>query len=998
MPRRRLRGRLPRDASARIAELAIAIDAQRAKTARRLFGTTLDGESLALAMLLSASAPTLAPSRKSDFEALASFAESGWTSARSRDDLKPLLAGRIATEGDPFPSTLRRFARAERMRIALRELLPVALGGADADVTAPELAALADVTIDAALDEAREWASARYGPPITEQGPSTFVVLGMGKLGGDELNPGSDVDLIYFYDTDEGEARRSATETTSLHEYWSRVGRRLTSTLEDVTEDGFVWRVDLRLRPEGGGGPLVNSVAAAERYYEAFGRSWERAAMLRARPVAGDLALGESLLGALATFVWQRRIDPSIASDMFGLVARGRVELAKNDARDLKLGEGGIREAEFFVQTLQLIWGGRDPSLRARGTLVALARLEAKGFVTTREAAEIGDAYLALRRVEHAVQTMSGIQTHTLPRSPDELGRLARALGHANAGELEARLDHHRSIVAERFRSLLPEDQALPNDRLGEVLAAIDSREVARLTKALHSVAPPTSDGETIERLAASLAALAQRADDLLGTRTRDAFPGLAEVLIESILDAADAVQAARYVRIFFARLRHPAVYVRLVARDPPALRRLVAIVGASAFVGDALLNNPDIGDRILFSREVVTTVAAVDEVRAAALVAPKPDEDPDEAMIGALRHAKTRATIEVALGLLAGELSIREVSATLAAVAIASLEVAIRRATGDDAMAVRGFAILALGKLGGDELSFGSDLDVLFLYEPGAAPAESDALAHFTRKARKVITFISAFHGAGPGYELDTRLRPSGNQGLLVTSLDAFARYHGFETAASDAARIPAQAAVWERMAVTRARAVAGDIEIGERAIAIAQRGVESAPPIDAGAVEEIRRIRQRVEREASLERRGTRDLKLGRGGLLDIEFVVQLLTLRAARDLGHERAPFGQDTSLALVTLEALDLLSAEHGETLANAYRFLRRLEAMIRVVRADASHVLEERSPTIRALGRRMGIRVADDAGEAEALVAKYIETTEDVRRVYEEVLGGGAPPH
>ena len=331
-----------------------------------------------------------------------------------------------------------------------------------------------------------------------------------------------------------------------------------------------------------------------------------------------------------------------------------------------------------------------------------------------------------------------------------------------------------------------------------------------------------------------------------------------------------------------------------------------------------------------------------------------------------------------------------------LSAVADASLEVATRRALRCEGREVSGLSVVAMGKLGGQEIGFGSDLDVLFLYDPALAPEGIDATQYFTRCARKVIALVTSLHGAGPGYELDVRLRPSGNQGLLVTSLEAFARHHGFASPEADAPRIGSSTPVWERMALTRARAAAGDPVLGARAVELAHRASFEGD-YDRTAERELHRIRLRVENESSLERRGAHDLKLGKGGLLDIEFVVQLLQIRAAGLMGIEKAPRVADTTLALVALEASDLLSADDAETLLGAYRFLRQLELRIRVVRADGSHVLEEDPRALRPLARRMGILGRPDASAGDLLLGRYLEVTRAVRVVYEKVFLGDDRP-
>lgn len=909
---------------------------------------------------------------------------------RSRRAYLDLARGAVGDVEDEarVRAQLRVFARRERLRIALREILPRAMHGADVDVTSRELAMLADATIEVALEEARAWARRRYGDPVGPDGAeSRFVVLGMGKLGGEELNAGSDVDLIYFYDSDEGAVwpRGSRTSPTvdaapasmTLHEYWQRVARRLTATIEDVTEEGYVWRVDLRLRPEGGSGPLVNSLAAAERYYESFGRLWERAAMLRARPVAGSLALGDDLLGRLSPFVWRKRIDPSVATELVHLVRRARAELSNDPDRDLKLGAGGIREAEFFVQALQLVWGGKDASLRARPTLVALARLESKGLCTVGEAADISDGYLVLRRAEHAVQIGSGVQTHELPLGEDRV-RIARILGFVTAEGLTSFLDEHRGRIARRFASLLPEGEDVVS-KWSEVLGALELGETNALAERLRKITPASSD-DLILAMAGNLLDLGKHPDSVLGVRTRETYPGLADTLLDALFEAADPFQAARYLRVFFERVRQVAVYVRLLFSDPAALRRMMNVVGASAFIGDALCNNPELGDMILFSRGAPSEDAARHEVLACLHAPVPPEEDPEEAFVGALRLAKTRLTLEVALGDVSGEWGVREVNRALTAIADASLEAATRRALGTDAP--KGLSVVAMGKLGGREISYGSDLDVIFVFDPAAAPDPSDAAAFFTRAARKIIRYISTFHGAGPGYELDTRLRPSGNQGLLVTSLDAFARYH-------EGAATSRRAAVWEKMALVRARPAAGDAELGARVLDVARAAAFGDPPDPAAAAAEMARIRARVEREAGQEKNGVYDLKLGRGALLDIEFIVQFLQIGNGPRLPASATT--AETPRAIEELAAAGVLDADRARVLADAYTFLRRLELRVRVQRGDASHVLDTRSPVMGPLARRMGMRDHPARSASEALTVRYQELTTAVRAVFDDVF-------
>ncbi len=796
---------------------------------------------------------------------------------------------------------LRIFARRERLRVAARELLPHA--GSDIDVTSRELSELANVSIELALTEALAWADARFGLPLAFASPGAarapsrcgFVVLGMGKLGGNELNCGSDVDLLLLYETDDGRVVKDGNETdATLHEYFTRVSQRLTATLSDVTEDGFVWRVDLRLRPEGARGPLVNSLAAAERYYETWGRTWERAALVRARPVAGDMKLGQEVLAALAPFVWRREVNPALADDMIALTARARAEAASDPARDLKLGIGGIREVEFFVQSLQLVWGGREPSVRSSNTLDALRKLRARGLVTDREGREMGDAYLALRRLEHRVQFATGLQTHTLP-APGEalLERISRSLGFVSERELERDLEKTRRRVAARFASLSREGRTEERGpgALDRLLYAFDAGDEAAVLAWLADGASSAAPRPGLQQgafgasaspdLARHLLALARRPDYPLGAATRDRFPELAAVLVEALSDAADPEQAARLMATFFARGGTPSFYARALAEDPRATRARVGLCGASGCLGGSVVGHPELADRLLFGRGAPTPESvrqAIDEE-----LAPLGPDVGVEDFVDALRRAKGRVTMEVGLADLAGELTTRACTLVLSALADATLDRATRFALGSGGRTGRGaLAVIAMGKLGGCEIGYGSDLDLFFVYDRASATQgqEDEAAEDFVRSAQGAMRLVSTPSGDGPGYELDTRLRPSGNQGLLVVSLDSFARYHRVQddgTSGAPSRRMlvdgsaPSETGAatesqdWERQALLKARPCAGDAELGAKVIALAHAAAyeRGAPP-----PERIHHLRMRMERELAGEKRGRFDLKLGRGG----------------------------------------------------------------------------------------------------------------------------------
>lgn len=959
---------------------ARAIDPDRATSLEHELGA-----SRPLAVLLGTAFPPLRPRLGWQVDALDELWRSGWRSRRNLADLLPALLARVGdlSDSERVGSELRRAVWIEKARIALRELMPTSLGGAAIDVTAGELADLAEAALEVALAEARSHVSARFGEPLLDNGSrSGLVTLGMGKLGGHELNAGSDIDLIFIYDSDEG-----AAGEINLHDYWTRVVRRAVATIDTPSADGLVWRVDLRLRPEGSQGPVVNSLAAAERYYETWGRLWERAALLKSRAIAGSGELGAEIdRGLVKPFVFRREVDPSIATSMSEMLLRARATSSDPD-RDVKLGSGGIREAEFFVQSLQLIWGGRESSLHVQGTLRALSRLRSRGFVTDREARAIAYAYRLLRRVEHANQWMTGLQTHLVPSDRHELDLLARILEHSDGPALLSELDSVRERVAGLFASLSPSEPRL-----------------SRYHGLLRALGDPEADlGEWAERLGGMevlehLRAFTKRPDHLFGSLTRERHPSLADELLDAIAESPDPEQSARTLRALLGRFDTPGPWISTLAQDMRALHRFLWVIGASAFVADAVIAGPELATVVLFGKDAAPEPRRViaDELQRAKARAID-DSDPyaaRESFVGALRRAKRLVMVEVAVADLAGVIATREATRILSDLADETLERAVGHELGESG---RGLALIAVGKLGGREIGYGSDLDVLFIFDPEQAPPDKDPGEHFVRVAQRIIRLISEPHPAGPGYELDTRLRPSGSHGMLVTSLASFARYHGLTSGQgpdSGGPAVQSSGAAWERQALIRARGCAGDAALLERAMEVANTAAyeQGAPP-----VEEMHRLRLRMQAELGREHDARYDLKTGYGGLLDIEFATQWLQMRYGRD-PRIRTP---DTAQALEALVTAGYLGRSDYETFREAYTFLRRLEQRIHVLHASSSTVIDARAPGMAKLARRLGMHDSAQSSAVEELFARYRDVTRAVRSAYLTVLGisagEGGPP-
>lgn len=899
-------------------------------------------------------------------DALAAIAREGYRAPRKRADFVRRLSAAANAEG--VRKGLRRATVAERLRIAIRELDPEI----EVEVTAREWSDLAEAQLEVALVEARAHVESRYGAIVTGEGTRNgFAVIGLGKLGGAELNAGSDIDLMFVHEADEGTVGDDALRPFDA---FTKIAQRLTSTIEEHEEEGFCARVDLRLRPEGASGPLTNSIASSAFYYETFGRGWERAALLRARAVAGDLEVGQRMLAEVAPFVWRRVVDPSVASEMMEMVRRSRVELSDAPARDLKLGPGGIREAEFFVQTLQLVWGGKDPSLRATNTHEALRRLRGRGYVTDREARHISDGLLLLRRIEHRVQLATGVQTHLLPGTAEDRERLARSLGYKHWDALIAPLDRARARVAERFASLAPGRKA--EDRVAAIFDALDA------------------EGAPADELTAVFRALARRPTAPLGGLTRERHARFARALVLAVLDAADPELAAMTVGSFFERLSAPGVdaYVRALGDDERALARFVGLCGTSAYLGRSLIGHPELADLLLFSARAPGDDVARGPRMLAEEIArlPHAERRDPEMFVGATRRAKSALELDVGLRDLAGEIDTREACRALSAMADATLESATAWALEEAATrrglrtSLRGFAVLALGSLGGYDLGYGSDLDVLFVYDPttvaGFGIDEGDAVELFGRVAQRVIRLIGTMHADGPGYELDTRLRPSGEQGHLVVTLDAFRAYHLERSGAGPRAQD------WERQALTRLRSCAGDLRLGQATTSIAHiAAYERGAPDRA----ELLRIRARMEGELAQEREGRFDPKLGRGGIVDIELAVQWLQMGQGRDATVRTT----ETMLAIDALEASGALKPALATTFRDGHRFLRRLEQRARVIYGQRTGLLQEDAPGLLALARSMGYRTGPGGNAAKLMMQAYRDVTSEVRLAFDEIMRG-----
>lgn len=836
---------------------------------------------------------------------------------------------------------LRRAARREMLRLGAREL-----GWGTTLEVARELSALADACLEAAVQYADAELRAGFGAPTSPEGAPGLVVLGMGKLGGEELNFSSDIDLIYVYATDDG-----AAGTLTLHEYYARLSQMVTRALGENTEDGIVFRVDLRLRPEGRSGAICNSLAACERYYETFGRTWERQALLRARPSAGDKALGARFLRTLEPFVYPRSLHPDTVDEVLSLRRLFKAR-AGDGGFDVKLGQGGIRDVEMVAQVLQLLHAGKRRELRERSTLPALAKLTLAGLLSGREERTLADAYRFLRRVEHRVQVEQGSQTHSLPADPAGLDRIARRLGYPNGERFEAELSRWRAAVT-AISNTLGEPAAAPPAVVMRLLDPASSRE---------QIEADLSDSGFRDVPAS--------ADALEMVQSRMPAPWMKEVL-----GSPDPDRALAHFRDL--ALRGSLGLFSLLREHPALVRMLASLFGTSDRLSRHLLSHPAMWEPLL---EGLGAPDPGPEVWRTAL--PRRLEGLDEeTALREMRRYQAEEILRIGLHDVAGNLDANAVSDQLTSLAQTCLSAALRQVS--DRLAQRygrpsaPLTVMALGSFGARETRYGSDLDLVFLYGgPGATDKGMDHQEWFARLAQRLIGTMGALMDEGRLYDVDTRLRPSGEQGLLVTTYASFDRYHHED------------AAPWERVALLRARPVfvtgqggQGEATADDQAEADFARLLEEVAyerAYDESALRtDLLRIRRRIEEERAQGPGGAVHLRLSPGGLTDLEFMAAFLQLR------HGRTDRGVRTSTpyaALARLTERGLLP--EGELLLEDYRFLSRAALRLRLLRdrPDDRLLAEDRAVLARSLGYNEDVFVE----EARTRMAR-------VRQAFQAVL-------
>ena len=826
----------------------------------------------------------------------------------AQPDPPPLPVPRLdPAQPQEWAAQLRRYRAAASARLVWRDVL----GLDDVDATLAGATTLAETCLQCALQALEQQFSTRHGQVIAEDGSvQRLVVFGLGKLGGGELNFSSDVDLVYAYPQ---AGQSDGARPLAAEEYFARLGQQLARLLDETTADGFSHRVDLRLRPFGSAGRVALSFNGMDQYFQREGRDWERYAWLKARAVAGDIAAGEAWLETLRPFVYRRYLDFTALDGLRDMKAAITAEVAHH-ARldDIKRGPGGIREIEFLAQSLQLIRGGREASLRERRLLPALQALVDLGQIDPPTGQALADAYRFLRRVENRLQMLRDAQTHALPQGEPERERIALGLGYAHWQALLEALAPHRTRVAAEFAELLaPRVHATAPDTLADYWRALPEGDAAPLLGiGLHD---PNNAHHMLADFAQSSGVRAL--SDGARTRLDRVMPALLHAAIRATQpDAA----LRRVLGLLQATLRRTS-YLALLDEQPSALARLVDVLSRSALLAERLAAYPLLLDELLDTRisgplpdRAALHTACVDTLQI----------DDTEAALRELNERRLALSFRIALATLDGRQQPVDSTQQLAWLAEAVVQTVLQLAR-RELVAAHGqvpggaFAIIGYGSLGGLELGFGSDLDLVFLYDHPREVEASDgkrpleAGRWFARLAQKVMTLLGAETGAGRLYDIDVRLRPDGGKGALVSSLASYRDYQ------CD------RAWTWEHQALVRARAVAGDAALCEAFVQV-RRETLTRVRDPALLHEDVRKMRARMRSELDRSDAGRLDLKQGAGGLVDLEFLLQAGVLGQAAQ--HPALLLACATPALIDALVQVQWLPAESAAPLHHAHATL------------------------------------------------------------------------
>jgi glutamate-ammonia-ligase adenylyltransferase len=810
-----------------------------------------------------------------------------------------------------------------------------------------------------------------------------FVALAMGKLGAAELNYSSDIDLILLYDGT-APVYAAGRAADSIGSFTSRLARDLITLMEARDANGYVFRTDLRLRPDPAATPPAVSLHAALIYYESMGQNWERTAMIKARPIAGDLPLGHRFLEAIRPFVWRRGLDFAAVADIHAMkrrideakktaLGRGDDPVARIAGHNVKLGEGGIREIEFLVQTLQMVWGGRDPTLRLKPTLPAMTRLVATGHLDPNARRQLADSYKLLRQVEHRIQMVNDRQTHNLPETPDEMRRISLFMGFADAPAFAACFLHHVDVVRENYRAVFEHVPALPG--IASAGPELDFRGDDPAPAATAAALRELGYHDAKRIVAAVRRWLTGRVRALRSSRARDLMTTMVPSVLGALGRQANPDEAFNRFDRFISALPSGVQPMSLFQHNPLLLDRIAAVLGAAPMLAEHLVRYPTALEGLL------STEGPVDAARM--LRSRMVDGAQLEDVIQIVRRAVKERDFFLSVATLEGRLDADASGRQRTAMAAAALSVLVPLVLADFATRFGrvpggGLAVVAMGKAGGREMMAGSDLDLMFVYDHPADVTESrgarslPASQWFVRAVQACIAALTAPGPEGQMYALDMRLRPSGNKGPIAVSLPSFKRYHEWD------------AWTWERMALTRARVVAGPGDLRRRVNQAIEAAIQRDQEPDK-VRENATSMRARMARE--LRPHGPWDVKPRVGGLIDVEFIAQVLQVIHVRDPGFRRS---QTTHIALQRLAAAGVLAKPDAKLLIEADRLWRTMQGMLRMTvgQADAETLPDASAAALLHATAKVGVAAVDTAD----LLRKSEAIAQRVRAIFERYVG------
>ena len=853
-------------------------------------------------------------------------------------DLAQALA-REASTGLPLPRAMRRLRNLLVCGLIRRDLD----GQADLAEVVESMTRFADFAIQTHLDALMAEMVASHGMPTGYESllPQQMMVLAMGKQGGAELNVSSDIDLIFVYPEDgDTLAAGPGQRQLSNHEFFTRLGKKLIAALSEIIEDGFTFRVDMALRPNGNSGPLVASLNMVEEYLIVQGREWERYAWVKARAVTGTVEDIAALDAIVRPFVFRRYLDFGVIDAIRTMHGQIRAEVDRQErlhpdrSNNVKLGRGGIREIEFLAQVFQLIRGGRDAALRERSTRATLHVLADKELLTPDTAVRLLASYSFLRNLEHRLQYLDDAQTHTLPANDADRATVACMMGLPDAAALLARLEEERRFVAGQFDEIFSDkggkngggsDQLDPHsEHLLADLDHVDATESRLLELAFDN------PGAAARRLMTTWQSpRLQQLPEASRTRLLALVNAALPLIAKTAAGAAAGSPSATLGRLldFFEAIARRSAYLSLLTEYPHTLERVIRMMYASGWAATFLTQHPIVLDELLDDRMrgAAPDYAALTLELRAQLAEAAGDT---ERQMDILREAHHAQLFRLLAQDLAGDLSVERLADYLSALADTIVAATIDAAWNTIASRHRDvprFAVIAYGKLGGKELGYVSDLDVIFLFDDD----DQEAPGNYAKLAQRFITWMTAHTSAGILFDIDTALRPDGASGMLVSTLSAFERYQD------------SSAWVWEHQALTRARFCAGDAAIGARFEAIRERVLRKERAAqEAALLAEVLKMRRKM-RDAYPNRSALFDLKHNEGGMIDIEFIVQYLVLRHAAQYGQLTANAG---NIALLRLAGeLGLIDAALGLAVADAYRAMRRLQHQLRLQGQDNARI-------------------------------------------------------